>query len=310
MINVFIDGKEGTTGLQIYDRLEKRADVKIITLSEELRKDVNARKECLNSADVSFLCLPDAAAIEAVALVDNPKAKIIDASTAHRTNPEWVYGLPELSDERREQIANAKRVANPGCHATGFITLVAPLVKAGIVSADYPFVAHSISGYSGAGKKAIAQYESADRDISLSSPREYALGLTHKHLPEMVRECGLEHKPIFNPFICDYYCGMCVTVPVYASLLNKKYKVNDIRQFFAEYYARQNFIKVVESDKIPQFLAANSLADTNSLNIYVTGSDEQILLASVFDNLGKGASGAAVQNMNIMFGLDETTSLI
>ena len=310
MINVFIDGKEGTTGLQIYDRLEKRADVKIITLSEELRKDVNARKECLNSADVSFLCLPDAAAIEAVALVDNPKAKIIDASTAHRTNPEWVYGLPELSDERREQIANAKRVANPGCHATGFITLVAPLVKAGIVSADYPFVAHSISGYSGAGKKAIAQYESADRDISLSSPREYALGLTHKHLPEMVRECGLEHKPIFNPFICDYYCGMCVTVPVYASLLNKKYKVNDIRQFFAEYYARQNFIKVVESDKIPQFLAANSLADTNNLNIYVTGSDEQILLASVFDNLGKGASGAAVQNMNIMFGLDETTSLI
>lgn len=310
MINVFIDGKEGTTGLQIYDRLEKRADVKIITLSEELRKDVNARKECLNSADVSFLCLPDAAAIEAVALVDNPKAKIIDASTAHRTNPEWVYGLPELSDERREQIANAKRVANPGCHATGFITLVAPLVKAGIVSADYPFVAHSISGYSGAGKKAIAQYESADRDISLSSPREYALGLTHKHLPEMVRECGLEHKPIFNPFICDYYCGMCVTVPVYASLLNKKYKVNDIRQFLAEYYARQNFIKVVESDKIPQFLAANSLADTNNLNIYVTGSDEQILLASVFDNLGKGASGAAVQNMNIMFGLDETTSLV
>ncbi len=310
MINVFIDGKEGTTGLQIYDRLEKRADVKIITLSEELRKDVNARKECLNSADVSFLCLPDAAAIEAVALVDNPKAKIIDASTAHRTNPEWVYGLPELSDERREQIANAKRVANPGCHATGFITLVAPLVKAGIVSADYPFVAHSISGYSGAGKKAIAQYESADRDISLSSPREYALGLTHKHLPEMVRECGLEHKPIFNPFICDYYCGMCVTVPVYASLLNKKYKVNDVREFFAEYYARQNFIKVVESDKIPQFLAANSLADTNNLNIYVTGSDEQILLASVFDNLGKGASGAAVQNMNIMFGLDETTSLI
>lgn len=310
MINVFIDGKEGTTGLQIYDRLEKRADVKIITLSEELRKDVNARKECLNSADVSFLCLPDAAAIEAVALVDNPKAKIIDASTAHRTNPEWVYGLPELSDERREQIVNAKRVANPGCHATGFISLVAPLVKAGIVSADYPFVAHSISGYSGAGKKAIAQYESADRDISLSSPREYALGLTHKHLPEMVRECGLEHKPIFNPFICDYYCGMCVTVPVYASLLNKKYKVNDIRQFFAEYYARQNFIKVVESDKIPQFLAANSHADTNNLNIYVTGSDEQILLASVFDNLGKGASGAAVQNMNIMFGLDETTSLV
>ncbi len=310
MINVFIDGKEGTTGLQIYDRLQKRSDVKIITLSDEMRKDVEARRECLNSADVSFLCLPDAAAIEAVSLVTNPNARIIDASTAHRTNPDWVYGLPEISAERRESIAKTKRLANPGCYATGFISLVAPLVKAGIVGADYPFVVHAVSGYSGAGKKAIAQYESVDRDISLSSPREYGLGLSHKHLPEMVRECGLSFKPIFNPYICDYYCGMCVSVPLYTRLMAKKMSVNDVRDFLKEYYVRQNFIKVVDYDNIPQFLNANKLAYSNQLNIYVTGNDEQILLASVFDNLGKGASGAAVQNMNIMFGLDERTSLV
>lgn len=310
MIKVFIDGKEGTTGLQIYERLGKRDDIDLITLPEELRKDVNARRECLNGADICFLCLPDAAAIEAAGLVTNPKTRIIDASTAHRTNPNWVYGLPELSRKRREEIRDAKRVANPGCYATGFISLVAPLVKAGIVSADYPFVAHAVSGYSGAGKKAIAQYESEDRDIALSSPREYALTLSHKHLPEMVRECALTYKPVFNPYICDYYCGMCVTVPLFSRLMAKKYSVNDVLEFFAEYYVRQNFIKVVKSDEIPAFLPANELAGTNDLKIYVTGNDEQILLASVFDNLGKGASGAAVQNMNIMCGLDERTSLV
>ncbi len=310
MFKVFIDGKEGTTGLQIYDRLGKRDDLEIITLPEELRKDTDARRECLNSADVAFLCLPDAAAIEAVGLVTNPNTRIIDASTAHRTNSDWVYGFPELSNERRAAIKSAQRVANPGCYATGFISLVAPLIKSEIVSADYPFVVHAVSGYSGAGKKAIAQYESEGRDIALSSPREYALTLSHKHLPEMVRECGLNFKPIFNPYICDYYCGMTVTVPLFSRLMVKKYSVNDIREFFTEYYARQNFIKVVKSDEIPSFLPANELADTNMLKIYVAGNDEQILLASVFDNLGKGASGAAVQNMNIMLGLDERTSLI
>lgn len=310
MIKVFIDGKEGTTGLQIYERLGKRDDIDLITLPEELRKDVNARRECLNGADICFLCLPDAAAIEAAGLVTNPKTRIIDASTAHRTNPDWVYGLPELSRKRREEIRGAKRVANPGCYATGFISLVAPLVKAGIVSADYPFVAHAVSGYSGAGKKAIAQYESEDRDIALSSPREYALTLSHKHLPEMVRESALTYKPVFNPYICDYYCGMCVTVPLFLRLMAKKYTVNDVLEFFSEYYVRQNFIKVVKSDEIPAFLPANELAGTNDLKIYVTGNGEQILLASVFDNLGKGASGAAVQNMNIMCGLDERTSLV
>ena len=310
MIKVFIDGKEGTTGLQIYERLGKRDDIDLITLPEELRKDINARRECLNSADICFLCLPDAAAIESAGLVTNPNSKIIDASTAHRTNHDWVYGLPELSEERRQAIKAAKRVANPGCYATGFITLVEPLVKAGIVSADYPFVAHAVSGYSGAGKKAIAQYESKDRDIALSSPREYALTLSHKHLPEMVRECRLLEKPIFNPYICDYYCGMSVSVPLFKRLMAKKYSVNDVLEYFTEYYARQNFIKVVKSDEIPAFLPANELAGTNYLKIYVTGNDEQILLVSVFDNLGKGASGAAVQNMNIMCGLDERTSLI
>lgn len=310
MIKVFIDGKEGTTGLQIYDRLGKRDDIDLITLPEELRKDIDARKECLNGADVCFLCLPDVAATEAVGLVTNPKTKIIDASTAHRTDPGWIYGLPELSDKRRAEIANSKRIANPGCYATGFITLVAPLVKAGLVDSCYPFVAHAVSGYSGAGKKVIAQYESRDRDIALSAPREYALSLSHKHLPEMVRECGLSQKPIFNPYICDYYCGMCVTVPVFARLMRKKCTVNDVRAFFAEYYARQNFIEIVNGDKIPQFLPANELAGTNMLKIYVAGNDEQILLASVFDNLGKGASGAAVQNMNLAFGIDERTSLI
>lgn len=310
MIKVFIDGKEGTTGLQIYERLGKRDDIDLITLPEELRKDINARRECLNSADICFLCLPDAAAIESAGLVTNPETKIVDASTAHRTNHDWVYGLPELSEERRQAIKAAKRVANPGCYATGFITLVEPLIKAGIVSADYPFVAHAVSGYSGAGKKAIAQYESDDRDIALSSPREYALTLSHKHLPEMVRECGLLEKPIFNPYICDYYCGMSVSVPLFKRLMAKKYSVNDVLEYFTEYYARQNFIKVVKSDEIPAFLPANELVGTNYLKIYVTGNDEQILLASVFDNLGKGASGAAVQNMNIMCGLDERTSLI
>lgn len=310
MYNVFIDGKEGTTGLQIYDRLGKRDDINILTLSEEKRKDTKARSEMLNSADICFLCLPDDAAREAVSLIKNPAVKVIDASTAHRTNPDWVYGFPEISKERREKIAKANRVANPGCHATGFISVVKPLIESGLVSPDYPFVAHSITGYSGAGKKTIAVYEGEGRDVSLDSPRQYALGQTHKHLPEMVRECGLTEKPIFNPIICDFYCGMCVTVPVFSRLFNKKYTVNDVRELFTEYYARQNFISVPKIDEIPAFLPANELSGTNKLKIYVSGNDERIVLASVFDNLGKGASGAAVQNMNIMLGLDECVSLI
>ncbi|MCD8309106.1 MAG: N-acetyl-gamma-glutamyl-phosphate reductase [Clostridia bacterium] len=310
MYNIFIDGKEGTTGLQIYDRLAARTDINLITLPEDKRKDYAARKSCLNEADISFLCLPDAAAREAVSMVENPSARIIDASTAHRTAEGWVYGLPEISDSRRQQIATAKRVANPGCHATGFITLAAPLVKGGIAGADYPFTAHSVTGYSGGGKKTIAEYKNPERDISLSSPRQYATAMQHKHLPEMVKECGLKFAPAFNPIICDFYCGMCVVVPLTVRLLIKKVTVSDVYDYFAEYYATQNFIKIAKNEEIPAYLPANELSGTNMLKIYINGSDEHIFLASVFDNLGKGASGAAVQNMNIMLGLDERTSLI
>lgn len=309
MYNVFIDGKEGTTGLQIYDRLAARNDINIIKLSDDDRKNVMARKECLNSADVCFLCLPDDAAKESVSLIKNPKVKIIDASTAHRTNSDWVYGLPELSDKRYAEIAASRRVANPGCYATGFISIVAPLVNGGIVPNNYPFVVHALSGYSGAGKRTIAVYESEGRDRELDSPREYALNLAHKHIPEMMKECNLSRKPIFNPIICDYYCGMCVVVPVFRDFMSKKLDVNAVRSYFAEYYARRNFIKVAAVEETPTFLAANLLAETNILKIYVSGNDEQIFIASVLDNLGKGASGAAVQNMNIMLGLDERTGL-
>lgn len=309
MYNVFIDGKEGTTGLQIFDRLAKRDDVNVITLPEEKRKDPAARAECLNSADVSFLCLPDDAARESVSLVKNPNVRIIDASTAHRTSPDWVYGFPELSQKRREEIAKTKRLANPGCYATGFIAAIAPLVKGGFVSPEYPFVATGISGYSGAGKKTIALYESAERDVELDAPRNYGLNLNHKHLPEMVKECGLKSTPIFTPIICDYYCGMTVTVPIYVRLMDKKATISTLYEYFAEYYARQNYVKVAKSEEVPTFLAANSLAGTNLLKIYISGNEERIFIASVLDNLGKGASGAAVQNMNIMLGLDERVSL-
>ena len=309
MYNVFIDGKEGTTGLQIFDRLKVHNWVNVMTLPEEKRKDIKERTKYLNDADLCFLCLPDDAAKEAVSLITNPNVKVIDASTAHRTNPDWVYGLPEISDVRREEISKSRRVANPGCHATGVISIVAPLVKSGILSPDYPFTVHSITGYSGAGKKTIAVYESDNRDKALDSPRQYALGLNHKHLPEIVRECGLNNNPVFNPIISDFYSGMCVSVPVFTRLMSKKYTVNALIEFYTEYYAKQNFIKVAKISEVPQFLAANELSGTNDLKIYINGNDEQIIIAAVFDNLGKGASGAAVQNMNIMFGFDETLSL-
>ncbi len=309
MYNIFIDGKEGTTGLQIFDRLKVHNRVNVMTLPEEKRKDIKERTKYLNDADLCFLCLPDDAAKEAVSLITNPNVKVIDASTAHRTNPDWVYGLPEISDVRREEISKSRRVANPGCHATGVISIVAPLVKSGILSPDYPFTVHSITGYSGAGKKTIAVYESDNRDKALDSPRQYALGLNHKHLPEIVRECGLDNNPVFNPIISDFYSGMCVSVPIFTRLMSKKYTVNALIEFYTEYYARQNFIKVAKISEVPQFLAANELSGTNDLKIYINGNDEQIIIAAVFDNLGKGASGAAVQNMNIMFGFDETLSL-
>lgn len=255
-----------------------------------------------------FLCLPDAAAREAVSLVENDAVRIIDASTAHRTSPDWAYGFPELSAKHREKIIRSNRVAVPGCHASGFISLVYPLVAGGFVEKDYPFVCHSVTGYSGGGKKMIAEYEAEGRAEEYDSPRQYGLSQNHKHLPEMQFVCGLEHKPIFNPIVSDFYSGMCVTVPIYTRLMKKKVGVEGLKRYFTEYYASHNFIKVAQETK--NYLPANTLVGTNNLEIYIDGNEERIVLASVFDNLGKGASGAAVQCMNIMLGLDERTSLI
>lgn len=307
MHKVFIDGKEGTTGLQIYERLSARKDVQLLLLPEEKRKDVGARKEYINKADVVFLCLPDAAAKESVSLCENEQTKIIDASTAHRTADGWAYGFPELSKEFRQAIACSKRIANPGCHASGFIALVYPLIKEGLLSSDYPFVAHSITGYSGGGKKMIAEYESEGRNPELDSPRQYGLTLTHKHLPEMTKVCNLAHAPVFNPIVADFYSGMCVTVPIHTRLANKELKLKDLQEFFADYYKGANFLSVSFDEG--NFLAANTFSSTNNMSLYVGGKDEQILLCARFDNLGKGASGAAVQNMNIALGLDETAYL-
>lgn len=313
-VKIFIDGQEGTTGLKILERFENRNDIEIIRISEELRKDKAERKRLINMSDYTFLCLPDAAAMESVSLAENDHVRIIDASTAHRTNPAWAYGFPELSAAHREKIENSSRVAVPGCYASGFNALVYPLVSSGIMQADFPVCAFATSGYSGAGKKAIAQYEDENRDPQLSSPRFYALGQTHKHLPEMQAVSGLSCKPMFSPMICDYFSGMVVAVPVQTRLLNKKYSIKDIHKVFAEHYSGQNFIQVAEiggTDIIPDgFLASNTLSGTNKMQIFVCGNDEQVLLCSRLDNLGKGASGAAVQCLNIMMGIDETTGLI
>lgn len=307
MIKVFIDGGAGTTGLQIVERMKKRSDVELITLDEEHRKDASARKEAIHAADAVFLCLPDEAAREAAMLAEGAKAVVIDASTAHRTAEGWAYGFPELSASHRAAIASSKRIANPGCYASGFISLVYPLIAHQIAGEDYPFTCHAVSGYTGAGKKGIAQYEAADRDRSLDSPRLYALSLQHKHLPEMQKVCSLSHPPFFNPYICDFPCGMTVHVPLYRSLLKRRLSVGEMEEVFKEHYAGAKFVKVAKEES--GYLAANTLEGTNLLQVFVSGNDEQILLSARLDNLGKGASGAAVQNMNIALGLDEGLSL-
>lgn len=307
MFKVFIDGSAGTTGLRIREMLGKRTDISLISLPEQLRKDVSARKEAINASDVTFLCLPDDAAREAVLLVENPETVVIDASTTHRTAAGWAYGFPELSAAHRAAIAQGKRIANPGCYASGFIALVYPLVKAGLVAPDYPFVCHAVSGYSGAGKKGIAEYEAENRPPLYDTPRLYALSLSHKHLPEMKAVCGLSRTPVFNPYVCDYYCGMTVNVPLFADLLVKKTAAADIRALLAEHYAESAFLSVGEEES--GYISANTLNETNRMEILVNGNDERILLTARFDNLGKGASGAAIQNMNIALGLDERISL-
>ena len=306
MIKVFIDGREGTTGLRIDERLKLRGDIQVIRLPEEKRKDVESRKEAINSSDVTFLCLPDAAAVDAVSLVENANVIVIDASTAHRTTEGWAYGFAELSKKHRADIQTGKRIANPGCYASGFIALVYPLVEAGIVPRDYPFVCHAVSGYSGGGKKTISQYESMPRDKSLETPRIYALGLEHKHLPEMTKVCALTRTPVFNPYICDYYSGMSVSVPLFTDYLAAGTTKEKIEQVLSEHYQNSNFIKL---KKETGFIGANALVGTNVMELFVNGNGERILLTAAFDNLGKGASGAAVQNMNIALGLDEQLGL-
>ncbi len=303
--NVYIDGQAGTTGLQIFDRLRSRTDVNLLEIDPARRKDPKARRELMAAADLTFFCLPDDAAREAAQLAEGLSTRIIDASTAHRTTPGWTYGLPELHG-RREEIKKARLVANPGCYATGFITAVKPLVEGGLLPADYPLTVHALSGYTGGGSKAIAQYESEDRPTELKSPRHYALGLTHKHLPEMVAQCGLTRAPVFLPIICDFPQGMAVAVPLGLDLLHAT--VDDLRTCLADYYAGERLIQVAPEAE-PDFLASNHLAGRDDLELSVWGNETQGVIIARLDNLGKGAAGAAVQNMNLMLGFDQYTGL-
>ena len=305
---VYIDGKDGTTGLQIYDRLSVRSDIDLLLIDEEKRKDPAERKKLMDAADIVFLCLPDAAAVEAVALVENPNTRIIDASTAHRTSPDWDYGFPELSAERRAAIQKSKRVANPGCHATGFISVVYPLVAMGLLPKDECLSAFSLTGYSGGGKKMIAQYEAADKETALFAPCPYGMGQSHKHLPEMQKICGLDNKPVFTPIVDDYYKGMATTVPLHMSQLNGVSTLAEVRQKLADYYGGQTLVRVADTTDTAK-LYANAQAGKDTLVLYVAGNDEQFTVTALFDNLGKGASGAAVQNMDLMLGRDETTGV-
>lgn len=310
MVKVYIDGQEGTTGLKILERFKNRNDIELLRIAEDKRKNNDERKKMINSSDFTFLCLPDAAAKEAVSMADD-NVRIIDASTAHRTNPDWAYGFPELGKDFREKIARSNRVAVPGCYASGFASMVYPLVKLGIMPSDYPVSVHAVSGYSGAGKKAIAVYESADRPADFDSPRQYALTQQHKHLPEMQKICGLEYAPAFNPLVCDYFSGMVVSLPVHTRLLTKKYSADNIRKMLAEYYADSFFVKVMpENEPQDGFIGANDLSGTNFMEIFVNGNEERLIICSRLDNLGKGASGAAVQCLNIMMGIDEKTGLV
>ena len=306
MTKVFIDGSAGTTGLRIRERLAARRDIELLILPEETRKDPAARAEALNSAAVSFLCLPDAAAAEAASFVTDPGAVIIDTSTAHRVADGWVYGMPELADQR-EKLKTAKRIANPGCHATGFITLVAPLVATGLLKNDVRLSCFSLTGYSGGGKKMIAEYEAPDMDPLYRAPRQYALGQGHKHLPEMAKLCGLEHAPVFCPIVAPYYAGMEVTVPLTPAETSSS--PEEIREAYRAYYT-SGLVRFTEAGDENGFLSASAFEGRDDLEVSVYGNSERILLVSRFDNLGKGASGAAIQNMNVVLGLDEATGLV
>ncbi|MBE5740388.1 MAG: N-acetyl-gamma-glutamyl-phosphate reductase [Clostridiales bacterium] len=307
MKKVFIDGSAGTTGLRIYERLSMRDDVQILTLSEENRKDVAARKQMLNDADVAFLCLPDDAAREAVTLVENPETVIIDASTAHRTLPDWAYGFPELSKAHEEKILSSKRIANPGCHASGFIALVYPLIEKGLLEKDVLLSCHSITGYSGGGKKMIAEYESENKNVLLGAPRQYGLTQQHKHLKEMQAITGIANAPLFSPIVSDFYSGMTVSVPLFKSQI--KGSVQDIKEVYREKY---NGVIVQYKDSVDEggFISGAALSGKDSMWVSVAGNEERILLVACYDNLGKGASGAAIESMNMAIGAERTKGLI
>lgn len=308
MKKVFIDGKAGTTGLRIYERLSERKDIEIILLSDEERKDPAARKKALNSCDIAFLCLPDDAARESVAMIENENVTVIDTSTAHRTLEGWCYGFPELSDELDEKLKSAKRIAVPGCHASGFIALVKPLIDSGVIDDNELLTCHSITGYSGGGKKMISDYENEDRDSLLDSPRQYALSQKHKHLKEMQAMTGLKNVPIFCPIVSDFYSGMMVTVPLFAAQLKNGKTVEDIKNIYADKY-NTSIVHYQESADDSGFLSAAKLKTKDSMIISVYGNEERILLTALYDNLGKGASGAAVECMNVVLGEDKTLTL-
>ena len=305
MTKIFIDGSAGTTGLRIYERLGGRSDLELMILPDALRKDPAARAEMLNSADIAFLCLPDQAAREAVSLVTSPNTVVIDTSTAHRTNPDWAYGFAELTG-KRAAVQASHRIANPGCHASGFVSLIAPLVENGLLKADAKLSCFSLTGYSGGGKNMIADYESPDRSPLLKGPRQYGLTQAHKHLPEMMKICGLDNAPVFCPVVGDFYSGMEVTVPLFASDL--KGGIEEIKALYKNYYS-SGLVKFAEEADPDGMLSAAAFSGRDDMSVSVYGNDDRIILVSRFDNLGKGASGAAIQNMNIVLGIDESTGL-
>lgn len=308
MFKVFVDGREGTTGLRIIERLEGRENIELMLIPEELRKDSAERKKYLNACDIAFLCLPDAAAVEAVSMIENPNTRVIDTSTAHRTDADWVYGFPELFQSIKEKLPTAKRVAVPGCHASGFVALIAPLVEAGIIDSDALISAFSLTGYSGGGKKMIAEYETQKTD-ELYSARIYALGQEHKHLKEMAAISGLKNKPVFSPIVDDFYSGMLVTVPFFKS--HVKGGIGAVKAAYLNKYTESKFIDVsdIEAKAAGSMLGSNNLSGKDIMQIFVTGNEERFTVSARFDNLGKGSSGAAVECMNIMMGLDEDEGL-
>ena len=304
---VFIDGREGTTGLRIFDRLSPRSDIELIVLPEEERKNPQRRKEALNQADAAFLCLPDAAAREAVSMVENPKTVLLDTSTAHRTHPDWAYGFPELSEEHTQKILSSKRIAVPGCHASGFIALIYPLIAAGILSYEALLCCHSLTGYSGGGKKMIAQYQ-ACADSSLDAPRPYGWTQAHKHLPEMTQIPGLAHAPAFLPVVGNFYSGMLVSVPLHRAQLLNGASIDEVRSALSAAYTGE-IVSYRESLLENGFLSAGALSGSDAMLVSVEGNAERMQLLALYDNLGKGASGAAVQVLNMIMGVDATTGL-